>query len=134
MSIASASLFDLSRAQSPIRGRALLGPMKSRPDNRAGDRHQAMTLATPVWRRSESLVGKTISLDGQSYTVIGIAPPGFDYPWKTAVWISPLRLVPEARPGVMDTTRLRGIRLFFSTRSPRSQAGRDDRGGAGRYG
>ncbi len=31
-------------------------------------------------------VGATIRLDGNPLTIIGVAPPGFDYPGKTVVW------------------------------------------------
>lgn len=31
-------------------------------------------------------LGSTIRIDGTPLTVVGIAPPGFDYPGKTAVW------------------------------------------------
>ncbi len=31
-------------------------------------------------------LGTTIQIDGDALTVIGVAPPGFDYPNKTAVW------------------------------------------------
>jgi predicted permease len=31
-------------------------------------------------------LGSTIRLDGHTLTVIGVAPPGFDFPHKTAIW------------------------------------------------
>jgi predicted permease len=34
-----------------------------------------------------AVLGKTITLNGTPVTVIGVAPPSFDYPGKTAVWI-----------------------------------------------
>ncbi|HYK19124.1 MAG TPA: ABC transporter permease, partial [Pyrinomonadaceae bacterium] len=62
-----------------------------------------------LWQRlgaDPSLVGKPITLDGTNYTVIGIAPPDFQYPKKTEVWLPPLRLVPEMYPG-QDVTQTR---------------------------
>ncbi|HEX6719485.1 MAG TPA: ABC transporter permease, partial [Pyrinomonadaceae bacterium] len=63
-----------------------------------------------LWRRrfgsDPSLVGKPITLDGNNYTVIGIAPPGFQYPDKTELWLPPLQLVPEMFPG-QDVTQNR---------------------------
>ena len=63
-----------------------------------------------LWRRrfgsDPSLVGKPITLDGNNYTVIGIAPPGFQYPDKTELWLPPLQLVPELFPG-QDVTQNR---------------------------
>jgi len=63
-----------------------------------------------LWQRrfagDPSLIGKPITLDGTNYTVIGIAPPGFQYPDKTELWLPPLRLVPELFPG-QDVTQTR---------------------------
>ena len=63
-----------------------------------------------LWQRrfggDPSLVGKPITLDGTNYTVTGIAPPGFQYPDKTELWLPPLRLVPELFPG-QDVTQTR---------------------------
>ena len=54
------------------------------------------------------IVGKPITLDGANYTVIGVAPPGFQYPDKTELWVPPLRLVPELYAQV-DPTQNRGM-------------------------
>ena len=63
-----------------------------------------------LWQRrfagDPSLIGKPITLDGMNYTVVGIAPPGFQYPDKTELWLPPLRLVPELFPG-QDVTQTR---------------------------
>jgi putative ABC transport system permease protein len=71
-------------------------------DEQAG--HQPVVVVSDaLWQRrfgaDPSLVGKPITLDGSSYQVIGIAPPGFQYPDKTEVWLPPLQLVPELYPG-----------------------------------
>src|ERR1017187_9855404 len=43
-----------------------------------------------LWQRvfggSPGALGSTIRADGTPLTIIGIAPPGFDYPARTAVW------------------------------------------------
>jgi len=63
-----------------------------------------------LWQRrfagDPTLIGKPITLDGMNYTVVGIAPPGFQYPDKTELWLPPLRLVPELFPG-QDVTQTR---------------------------
>jgi putative ABC transport system permease protein len=65
-----------------------------------------------LWQRRYSsdpqLVGKSITVDGTSYTVAGIAPPGFQYPDKTELWLPPLRLVPELNAR-QDVTTSRGM-------------------------
>jgi putative ABC transport system permease protein len=60
------------------------------------------------WGGNKDIVGTDITLDGKNYTVIGIAPAGFQYPDKTEAWLPPLRLVPELNER-MDVTQLRGM-------------------------
>ncbi len=53
---------------------------------------RVVVLSNGLWRRrfgaDPSLVGKTISLSGDSFTVIGVMPPGFKFPIldRTDVW------------------------------------------------
>jgi putative ABC transport system permease protein len=64
-----------------------------------------------LWQRrfgsDPEVVGKPIILDGQTYTVVGIAPAGFRYPDKTEVWVPPFRLAPTVNER-MDPTQVRG--------------------------
>src|SRR6266508_2356349 len=55
-----------------------------------------------------SAMGQQLLLDGRNYTVIGVAPAGFQYPDKTEVWLPPLRLAPELNETV-DVTQRRGM-------------------------
>lgn len=68
-----------------------------------------------LWQRrfagDTSLAGKSITLDGNSYTVIGIAPAGFQYPDKTDVWVPPFRLAPALNER-MDPTQVRGFGML----------------------
>ena len=54
-----------------------------------------------LWQRrfggEEDLVGGTVRLNGQIYTVVGILPPGLEFPYGAEVWI-PITLEPEAVP------------------------------------
>jgi putative ABC transport system permease protein len=54
------------------------------------------------------MVGRGVTLDGKSYTVVGIAPAGFQYPNQTEAWLPPLRLAPELNER-MDVTQVRGM-------------------------
>ena len=54
------------------------------------------------------VVGKNLVLDGSTYSIIGVAPKGFQYPDKTELWLPPLRLVPELFRG-QDVTQTRGM-------------------------
>ena len=80
-------------------------------DGEAGH-EPVVVLSNSLWQRrfgsDPSLVGKTITLDDQNYTVVGIAPPGFQYPDKAELWLPPLRLVPELDPQ-QDVTQTRGM-------------------------
>jgi putative ABC transport system permease protein len=68
-----------------------------------------------LWQRrfggDASLVGKPITLDGNSYTVVGIAPAGFQYPDKTDVWLPPYKLAPTLNER-MDATQVRGFGML----------------------
>src|ERR1044072_2124337 len=69
-----------------------LGRLFIQGDEQAG--HQPIVVLSDVlWRRrfgaDQAIVGKPITLDAKTYTVVGIAPAGFQYPDKTEAW-SPL--------------------------------------------
>jgi putative ABC transport system permease protein len=68
-----------------------------------------VVLSDALWRRAfgadPGIIGQQISLDSQSYTVIGVAPPGFQYPDKAEVWLPPLKLAPEFNAEVEPTER-----------------------------
>jgi putative ABC transport system permease protein len=68
-----------------------------------------------LWQRrfggDASLVGKPITLDGNSYTVVGIAPAGFQYPDKTDVWLPPFKFAPTVNER-MDPTQVRGFGML----------------------
>ena len=64
-----------------------------------------------LWHRQfggdRTVVGSPIRINGISLTVIGVAPPGFDYPGKTEVW-SPTRFdllrIPKTASALFPTT------------------------------
>jgi putative ABC transport system permease protein len=80
------------------------------PQDEQAGHEPVVVVSNALWQRrfgsDPSLVGKPITLDGRNYTVIGIAPPGFQYPDKTELWLPPLKLVPELFPG-QDVTQTR---------------------------
>jgi putative ABC transport system permease protein len=68
-----------------------LGRSFAQEEDRQGA-ERVVVLSNGLWRRrfggDPSLVGKTISLSGDSYTVIGIMPPGFKLPMinRSELW------------------------------------------------
>src|SRR4029077_18066342 len=64
-----------------------------------GPEVKAVVLGFRLWKRrfagDPDLVGKTILMNGERYSVIGVMPPRFDYPDRqTEYWI-PLGLSPQ---------------------------------------
>src|SRR6185436_20190763 len=74
-----------------------------------------VVLSYALWQRrfagDPQLVGKPVTIDGASYTVVGIAPAGFQYPDKTEVWVPPFRLAPTLNER-MDPTQVRGFGML----------------------
>ena len=99
----NANFFDVF-AVTPQYGRFFI------PQDEQAGHDPVVVVSHSLWQRrfggDPSLVGKPITLDSRNYTVIGIAPPGFQYPDKTELWLPPLNLVPELYPG-QDVTQTR---------------------------
>ena len=80
LAMTSANFFSVFGTQ-PERGRFFIAA-EEQPGHAP-----VVVVSHALWQRrfggDESLVGKPITLDGNSYTVVGIAPPGFQYPDKT---------------------------------------------------
>ena len=59
-------------------------------EEKAGSGRTAV-LSDKLWRErfgaNREMLGKTIMLDGASYSVIGVMPAGFEFPEKAAVWL-----------------------------------------------
>jgi putative ABC transport system permease protein len=76
-----------------------------------------VVLSDTLWRRKfgadPNVVGRQISLDSRTYTVIGVVPPGFQYPNKTEIWLPPLKLAPELNESIEPTQR-RGMGYLFA--------------------
>ncbi|HEY7232969.1 MAG TPA: ABC transporter permease [Gemmatimonadaceae bacterium] len=78
----SASFFRVL-AVHPALGRWLVD------DENVPGRNTAALLSDDFWRRrfaaDRDIVGKTLSLDGTTFTVVGVMPPGFEFPYWDAV-------------------------------------------------
>jgi predicted permease len=87
--LASGNLFTLLGV-SPLMGRAL----NTRDETAGSDR--VAVLSASAWERyfgrDPSVVGRAVDLNGASYTVVGVLPPGVAYPADGDVWL-PLSLL-----------------------------------------
>lgn len=101
----SANFFDVFGI-TPQYGRLFIAQ-----DEQAGHA-PVVVVSHALWTRrfgsDPALVGKDVTLDGRSYQVVGVAPPGFQYPDRTEIWLPPLKLVPEMHDR-QDVTQTRGF-------------------------
>ena len=83
----SANLFDLLGVQ-PRLGRGFL-PQEDTPGT------QVVILSHGLWQRrfgsDPRIIGQALNLNGESYSVVGVMPPGVDVPrvdnWKAQLWV-----------------------------------------------
>jgi putative ABC transport system permease protein len=79
--------------------RALLGRTFA-PDEDQPGKERVVVLSYSLWQRQfgadPKILGRTIQLDGQTQTVIGVMPPSFRYPASAELWA----------PLLMDSTSL----------------------------
>jgi predicted permease len=90
---ATASLFTVLRAV-PVRGR-LFTAADEAADN-------VTVLSYEFWTRrlgaADDVIGRTLQFDGRGYEVVGVLPPGFDFPAReTAAW-TPYKVQPTHTP------------------------------------
>ncbi len=81
----------------------LLGRTFTDEDDRIGA-PRVLVLSHALWRdlfsAEPSIVGRSLELEGDPYTVVGVMPPSFAYPAGATYWTP---LVPAAAPYVEDT-------------------------------
>jgi putative ABC transport system permease protein len=69
---------------SAIHGRIFL------PEEYSAGREQVVVIGYGLWQRrfggDLSLIGQKLVLDGKPFTVVGILPPGFEFPAKKEMW------------------------------------------------
>lgn len=79
---------------------AALGRLFLPEDRRGNSSITALVLSDTLWRRrfagDPAIVGREVDLDGQPFTVIGVARPGFAFPSGAETWV-PERLSPADR-------------------------------------
>jgi len=105
--LSSANFFDVMGVQ-PALGRGFQAG-----EDQPG-REREVVLSDRLWQRrfaaDPAIAGKTVRLDDQNYTVIGVMPASFDFPLATELW-TPHAFTPEQRASRKNNTLLAAARL-----------------------
>ena len=92
----------------PALGRTFL------PDEEKTGHNRVVLLSDGLWQRQfgadRSIVNQTIQLNGESYTVVGVMPPGFQFTGSRELWV-PLVIDPQKEPWRADRTN-RNLSVF----------------------
>jgi putative ABC transport system permease protein len=92
--LVSSGYFDALGVR-PVLGRGFV-----RDDETFG-RHHVVVLGDELWKRrfdgDSSIVGRSITIDGEPYQVVGVAPPRFAFPEGASLW-APLAFDPKTAP------------------------------------
>jgi putative ABC transport system permease protein len=107
-------LFDLLGGVRPVRGRLF-----DANEVRAGI-DEEVVLSEDVWRSlyhaDPAIVGRRVTIDGDSLVVIGVLPSSFRFPsWNTVIW----RAVDFEAPAAMERPR---VYVRFAPEVPREEA------------
>jgi Acidobacterial duplicated orphan permease len=100
----------------------VLGRSFSAQEDRPGGPMIAL-IGYGLWQRhfggEPNIIGQPVNLEGRSYTIIGIMPPGFDLPWAAELWV-PLQVdvdsLPLAERAVRGYDIVARLRLGISLR------------------
>jgi len=64
---------------------------------------KAVILSYATWQRrfggDLSIVGRSITLDAETHTVVGVMPAGFDFPSRSEIWVTLQRAFDESQRG-----------------------------------
>jgi putative ABC transport system permease protein len=98
--VASSDFFETLGVK-PLQGRSLASARNQ----------QAVVLSYSLWSHSFAsdprLIGRSITLDGYSYDVIGVMPPGFQFPDpQTELWVSITSVRPDLREEIVGRGNL----------------------------
>jgi putative ABC transport system permease protein len=89
----SANLFAMLGV-SPQMGRAFL------PEEEEPGKDQEIVLGHGFWEQRYAsdprIIGRSVKVDGKSYTIVGVMPKGFDFPLPAEAWL-PLSISPKER-------------------------------------
>lgn len=85
MAFTTPSLFDV------VGVHPFLGRFFTQAEDQLGGDVRQLVLSHGLWREvfggEANAVGRTVQLRGQTYNIIGVMPPGFNYPDRAQVWV-----------------------------------------------
>ena len=88
----TANFFATLQVQPPL-GRAFT------PDDEGYGAPRVAVIGDALWRERFGgrldIIGQTTRFDGERYTIIGVMPPGVQYPGRAEVWVTPHWSVPD---------------------------------------
>ena len=92
----------------PALGRTFL------PEEEKSGSNKVVLLSDALWQKQfggdRSIVNQTIQLNGESYTVVGVMPPGFQFTGARELWV-PFVIDPQNEPWRADRTN-RNLSVF----------------------
>jgi putative ABC transport system permease protein len=102
---------------SALRVNPILGRLYTNEEDKPGG-NPVVVLSYPLWQRrfggQESILNQPITLNGKSYTVIGVMPPSFQWPTRVEMWVPVGQLSGEPawqqrgnHPGLYGVARLK---------------------------
>jgi putative ABC transport system permease protein len=98
----------------PILGRPL-----SPEEEAAGENARVVLLGHDLWQRryggDVAVLGRTVSVDDTPFTVVGVMPPRFNYPYGAELWIPDTFDPADAASGPNVAARLRDGETLAST-------------------
>ena len=75
----------------PVLGRALV-PEDDKPASFNGGRGTVAIISHGLWKRrfgsDPAIIGRVVQMKSRPLTVIGVMPPGFEYPEQTQIWVN----------------------------------------------
>jgi putative ABC transport system permease protein len=117
--IVSADFFRVMSV-APARGRSFT----KKEDSPGGER--VVVLGDSLWRRrfgsDEAIIGKTIALNGNAFTVVGIMPPGFEYYGAQDVFV-PMQMNPASKNEGHNWSVIGRLRPGVTADQAQSEAG-----------
>jgi putative ABC transport system permease protein len=100
--IVTQNLFSLLGVKASL-GRTFL------PEDAQPERERVVVLSTGLWQRrfggDQNVIGQKLSLNNESFSVIGVMPAEFQYPDEAQLWVLSRLAVPEA-PGAANANLL----------------------------